>query len=245
MKKVYKGRSSGSATYLLQRLSYLIAVFAMLTVLPVSEVNAQFEIDGNTVSGDHIPAGEDWDDIFNMTSSAIVTTGILPDASGSIMGSLEDSYIGGGTKDDNDFPDWQWEYTSVSDKTDILNGAAALYGDKIYFFGDRYSNDGATNIGFWFLQDEIGIVPPVGTTKGTFTGEHIIGDILVVAEVSQGGVVGNAAAYKWVGIGNGSVPNDTKSLEPLSIDATSLFAIVNAGTITVPWTYNGKQGLPS
>ncbi|MCA6079061.1 SprB repeat-containing protein, partial [Fulvivirga sedimenti] len=245
MRNIYQCCRGQTAKYSFQSVRRLFYLFILL-ILPFlfsTQAIAQFEVDGNTVSGDHTPAGEDWNNVYNGTSTATITTGILPDAGG-FTGLLENSYIGGGTKDDNDFPAWEWQYTSVSDKTDILNGAAALYGQKIYFFGDRFSNDGATNIGFWFLQDEIGIQPPVGNVKGKFTGSHVIGDILVVAEISQGGVVGNAAAYRWVGAGNGSVPNDTKSLEPLSINATSLFAVVNSSTITVPWGYLGKQGLP-
>jgi hypothetical protein len=220
--------------------SLLLLILVLVFTFSATLTMAQFEVDGQSVHDTQ----EDWNDVFNGTSSATVTTGILPDGGGAVLSIPEDSYIGGGTKDDNDFGDWQWEFTGTSDKTDILHGGAALYGSRIFFFGDRYSNDGSTNIGFWFLQDEIELVPPAGNVKGQFIGSHQIGDILVVAEIEQGGVVGNASAYRWVGAGNGDVPQDTKSLETLDVDATNLFAIVNSNSITVPWQYQAKQPVP-
>jgi SprB repeat len=210
----------------------LVIVFTFSATLTM----AQFEVDGQSTHD----AQEDWDDVYAGTSSATVSTGILPDGGG-VLSIPEDSYFGGGTKDDNDFDDWEWEFTGTSDKTDLLHGGAVLYGSKIYFFGDRFSNEGATNVGFWFLQSEIGLVQPVGNGTGSFTGLHQIGDILVVAKIEQGGVVGNPAAFKWVGAGNGTEPSDTKSLIPLTVDASTLFSIVNTNTLTVPWQYQGKD----
>src|SRR5690606_32554443 len=137
--------------------------------------------------------------------------------------------------------------STSSDKTNIQQAGAILIDEKIYFFGNRYSPEGSTNIGFWFLQDEVSpITPPPGSSAG-FTGQHMVGDILVVAEISQGGAVGNIAAYKWVGNGNGDVPSSNKSLETLKAlinmqepEKGSLGAVVNINAETTPWDHKAK-----
>ena len=63
---------------------------------------------------------------------------------------------------------------------------------------DRFDNDGTAQIGFWFFQDDIGIA------SGDFTGDHVDGDVLIISEYTNGGVVSSICAYAWDGDGGGS-----------------------------------------
>ncbi len=65
----------------------------------------------------------------------------------------------------------------------------------IYFGIERNVNTGTANVGFWFLQDEVGCTSTGGAV--TFTGEHLDGDLLVVSEFSGGGTVSTINAYRW------------------------------------------------
>src|SRR5688572_18369333 len=96
-------RSNPRAT---TRPSLLLFVLVIVFTFSATLTMAQLEVDGQSVHDTQ----EDWNDVFNGTSSATVTTGILPDGGGTVLSIPEDSYIGGGTKDDNDFPAWEWEY---------------------------------------------------------------------------------------------------------------------------------------
>ena len=213
-------------------------ILLLVVALMFSSISmAQIEIDGNAVSN----GGDDWEQVYLGTSSADVTTGVIPDASGV----SDNTYTGGSTKDFNDFDQWLWEYKGSSDKTDLLHGGAALYGDRIYFFGDRFANDGATFIGFWLLQNKITKIEPVGTSPGTFVGNHEIGDVLVVAEIKNGGAVAEIAAYSWEGPGGGTEPNPANSLQPITIGpGGSLGAVVNANFETAPWPFEAKGYAP-
>ena len=65
-----------------------------------------------------------------------------------------------------------------------LRGRLREGGDTwVYFGADRFDAEGDAQIGFWFFQDEIGIA------NGDFTGEHVDGDVLILAEYTNGGVV--------------------------------------------------------
>ena len=90
---------------------------------------------------------------------------------------------------------------SVPDKDELLDAYAAVYqvgGETwVYFGADRFDNDGTAQIGFWFFQDDIGI------SGSSFTGEHVDGDVLIISEYTNGGVVSSICAYQWDGSGGG------------------------------------------
>ena len=93
---------------------------------------------------------------------------------------------------------------NVNSKIDIMNAYSASYtrtsdGHKILYFGLEKNKDNGTNdAGFWFLQGDASCNAPSGGHP-SWTGTHTIGDVLVVAEYSTGGGVGNITAYRWDG----------------------------------------------
>ena len=114
--------------------------------------------------------------------------------------------------------------------------------DEIIYFGiERNVNTGTANVGFWFLQDEVGCTSTGGAVS--FTGAHLDGDLLVVSEFSGGGTVSTINAYRWDRPSLAS----PGSLNPVPIAAgvdcrnASLPAgdatcgAANTGTITTPW----------
>jgi hypothetical protein len=88
----------------------------------------------------------------------------------------------------------------VPDKDNITNAYAAAYtvnGELLIYFGaDRFANDGDAQLGFWFFQENVSLNP-----NGSFSGTHLVGDILVLANFSQGGSVSTIQVLEWVGTG--------------------------------------------
>ncbi len=113
-----------------------------------------------------------------------------------------------GSKDTLDIPGWACNAdNNVNSKIDIMNAYSASYtrtsdGHKILYFGlDKNKDNGTNDAGFWFLQGDANCA--VTSTSGahpSFTGTHRLGDVLVVAEYSRGGGVGNITAYRWDGV---------------------------------------------
>src|SRR5213595_366614 len=76
-------------------------------------------------------------------------------------------FTGGGSKDEKDITQWLWKNGSVPDKDDLVEAFAALYvgapgsaraGHEIVYFGaNRLAVDGDAQIGFWFLQNPVGL----------------------------------------------------------------------------------------
>lgn len=159
-------------------------------------------------------------------------------------------FTGGGSKDVNDIP--QWRHTSgdqAPDKDEILNAGAVAYtkdtdGDSvpellIYFFLDRFANNGDAQVGFWFFQGSVGL-----NANGTFSGAHQVGDILVLSHFTQGGDVDTIQVYQWVG------PPDADNLDLIAtgVDCSvtapddTACATVNKATTSgqPPWPYVTK-----
>ncbi len=82
---------------------------------------------------------------------------------------------------------------------------------------------------------------------GSFTGDHTDGDLLVVSEFSNGGVVSTIQVYRWDGGANGTLnPNSVAGGVNLDCDIVtggdSVCANVNTATINgVPWLTANKQ----
>ena len=217
----------------------VLMIFGIAMILP-SHVQAQHPygfFDGNALNDD---GKLDWQDVLegNIPSGSI-TTGIVFD-----LAPNDNIFTGGGTKDFlpingvSDSQSWQWksQLGSSSDKTNIQEAGAILIDGVIYFFGNRYAAEGATNIGFWLFQED---VRPIG--GGRFSGEHTNGDILVVAEIVQGGSSGNVAAYTWDDV-TGTLTSSSKTMSNLATDDTTLDAIVNEVSIESPWPHKAKSG---
>jgi len=153
-------------------------------------------------------------------------------------------------------PGWQCNFdNNVNSKTDVMNAYAASFvvpsgpeaGDEILYFAlERNANTGTGNVGFWFLQDEVGCESTGGAAA--FTGDHTDGDILVVSEFTQGGSVSTINAYRWDGGANGvlnpgSVAQGADCGGELAGD--DICANVNGGTLTgIPWLTSNKQDGP-
>ncbi len=222
--------------------------------------------DGDTINDPAVP-GEDWEDVYNGTSSAFATAFIVDTfANGSIVGypTPENSFFtGGGSKDTDDLSEWQYDTTDdvVPDKNDIVTAFAAAYDDPtdghtIFYFGlDTYSVQGASNAGFWFFRQPVTLNPlGPGETTGTFNGQHSDGDLFVSVSYEQGGKVGLVEVYEWdstLGPGN-------KPLGPQLILSAAQADCANApadddvcGVINFtpgedpPWNYLSKAGDPT
>jgi hypothetical protein len=245
-------------------LSLIVIVGAGLlfvrTVLAVHK-DCLFELDGNVL--DEVKAcpddGDDWTTIFAGPGNSDASTGIVGDApEPNPVGDLS-IFTTGGSKDDLDTTNWLWTTGSVPDKDEILDAYAARYGDNIYFGADRFITNGTAQMGFWFFQQQVGQCTPANTTTcgpvGTFgPGQHQDGDVLVLADFTQGGAAVSIRVYKWelggpvngvlrLVFGQEGVPADCRDPN-LSITDPAC-ATTNPAIITsVPWAYQAKGSVP-
>ncbi len=224
-------------------LSVLVGGLLLMAPLYSNAANelTLFELEGNAVDDAGTP-GDDWDTVLlGSGGSSISTTGVVVDQTDTSI------FTQGGSKDTQDIPKWRWKDGSVPDKDDITNAYAAAYLEPsnndllIYVGADRYSNTGDAVMGLWLFQNEISLNP-----DGTFNGEHAIGDILAVAEFSNGGQTVNIVLYEWAGMqGNKSQLNeiDIGSSAKCGVGTFNIgCAITNTSTETSPWSYTPKAG---
>jgi hypothetical protein len=128
----------------------------------------------------------------------------------------------------------------------------------LYFGSDRLDNSGDAQQGFWFFQNQISTV---GTSSGTFSGVHKDGDLLVVSDFSVGGTTSIISVFEWntactkagVTVGSNTCA-DTNLLTLASSNSANCASattgdkfcgIVNASTITMPWSFVDKSGTPN
>src|SRR5262249_12858758 len=148
---------------------------------------------------------------------------------------------------------WLWTGGKPQGKDDIENAAAALYTERatdpnpgdviLYAMVDRYDNSGDATMGFWFFVNQIGLQ---SGKKNSFTGTHATGffdangdfhgDILLIANFTQGGSISTPAIYGWVG------DDASGSLQLFGTPSGKAVAEVNSGPISVPWNYVNKSG---
>ena len=200
---------------------FLVALAALLLTAGAQAVHdtGKFQLDGDAQTSlqSSPPAAEDWDKVCPTdsppsrpnTAPVHCLGGTTADSSTFIADlfiSGEDDIFKGGT-DAEDISSWQWKNAGPSpDKADIEQAFAAQYtvdaapynGDSVLFFGGtRFANNGSTNIGFWFFQQDVTtagakavtdpvtgeVTCPVNSGCG-FTGLHTEGN------VSLGGSMG-------------------------------------------------------
>ncbi|HEY3071603.1 MAG TPA: hypothetical protein VGJ46_02185, partial [Candidatus Limnocylindrales bacterium] len=203
-----------------------------------------FELDGNAVN--QAAAGNDWDQVYGGTSAAN-STQFITDLTDS---QNDDSFTGGGTKDDLPISSWLWKNAKVGQpKNDIANAFAAAYtatnGDTIAYFGlDKIEADGDNFVGFWFFKNQVGKSGP-GTAPGSpFTGSHSVGDILVLADYTNGGSVASFNVYKWVGSGgnvNGTLQTVETGVECGAQANDDACGKTNADLENSPWPFQGRD----
>ena len=134
-----------------------------------------------------------------------------------------------------------------------MNAYAATYtdpsGDEIIYFAiERNANTGTADVGFWFLQANVGCTSSGGAT--TFSGAHQDGDLLVVSEFTGGGLVSTINAYRWDGGANGSLnPNSVAigaDCRGGNVDPDDeVCGAANTVAITTPWLTAAKTLNPN
>jgi uncharacterized repeat protein (TIGR01451 family) len=212
-----------------------------------------FELDGNALD----QGGVDGDDWENGTPGAADTL-FIP---GSVEKDGPDTtyFKEGGSKDHHDLDDWAWSGTDVApDKDELLDVFAAVYeaGDTLVYFGaDKFDDSGDAQIGFWFFQDKVSL-----DSDGSFNGLHTEGDVLILSDFTNGGVVDLICVYEWnppgddiadevlentgCDIGN----NVTLVAAGAECDVSTpdgefdVCAFVNNGDETAPWNFENKDG---
>lgn len=205
---------------------------------------AVFELDGNA-NNSAAYGGEDWSDVYAGSSGASATSFVAEPARSTTI------FTGGGSKDPNMIASWGWkDGGGLPDKDNLRDAFAARYGDLIVFGSDRFDNSGDAMQGFWFLQSSVSTNP-----DGTFAGEHVPGDLLILSDFSIGGTVSSIAVYKWVDSG-GDVSThldllfDSTSANCLKSDGTTsdgdVCGVVNGssttGNQTGGWPFTDKSG---
>src|SRR5215475_2862982 len=139
-----------------------------------------FELDGNATNG--AAPGDDWDNVCHQVTKTATTP--LCTSAGDTNGATAVDWVaepnlnatiftGGGSKDPQDVNQWAWKDGAggLPDKDNLLHSFAARYptseGQVLFFGSDRLDNSGDAQQGFWFFQNQIGLV---GTSSGSFSG---------------------------------------------------------------------------
>ena len=249
----------------------LIAAAALTSIAVLAVHDLEFQLDGDVISSTTTSVGGttqliDWDAIFTSTGAnqnplpahfdhAALSkdfnnngnTFLTSDQTTYATGSKDTLPITGG---------WQCNFdNNVNSKIDIMNAYAAAYTDPstddeiIYFALERNTNTGDANVGFWFLQDDVGCTSSGGSVN--FTGHHKDGDLLIVSAFTNGGLVSTIDVYRWDGDDTGSL-NPTpvahgvdcrSNTTPVGDAACAVSNNVNNGlngTITTPWLTSNK-----
>ena len=222
----------------------LLVCLAIAMVQP-ADAQSAFELDGNAMP-EGVAATEDWailhDGGANTGGQSVAFTGIVADPG-------QTTIFGGKAKDIEDISKWSWkENGGFPDKNDITNAYAAAYvdatsGDLIVHFGaDRYANTGDAFLGFWFFKDRVKL-----NDNGSFDGQHVVGDILVLVNYLQGSAPPEVQVVEW----NPAMEDVGKNLHLLFSGAAALCgsvppadacAITNTVDTMSPWPYQPKSG---
>jgi uncharacterized repeat protein (TIGR01451 family) len=246
------------SSYLRKFLSWGLLLLFLIAVPALAVHDAgMLELDGNINDGT-IPGGTevptDWGDLFSAGSPGGTPLTLPTDAFDSVFVHDEadpdpTTFIGGGSKDTNDIPNWKCTSATPSpDKNNLLHSYAVVFrptsGNKsgqtlIYIGLERFTNNGDANVGFWLLQDK-----NVGCTSGNFTGAHVDGDLFIAAEFTNGGAVAAIDLYQW---SSGSLmgPIATGVDCAGSAAADNVCGETNTSTITTPWSTQDKTSGPN
>jgi hypothetical protein len=231
----------------------MLAVLAAAALLALSSFavmgvhDLTFQLDRNAVDDG---AGDDWATLSGGGGSAVDFTGVIADI-GADGGT---QFHGGGSKDDLDITEWLWTDGEPLDKDDITNAYAAAYlntidsgdndiGDLIVYFGlDRHANNGTAQVGFWFLQNPVGLTDIASQGGFEFSGSHADHDILVQSNFTNGGVISSVTVYEWL---NGGLVQLFSAADCIgdSPPDDAACATVNQEDAASPWPYVPKFGV--
>jgi hypothetical protein len=256
------------------RLLLLITCLALLPA-PVRAVDGEgFELDGDLR---RTGGGVDWADLFDVVGTDVPEPrASLPDGFGTAT-FVRDFKPGASGPDGTTFTQGSKDTLSIAggwscaksnnvgDKVDVVNAYATAFVNAagevfLYFALERFGNDGDSNLGFWFTRDS-GVECEVASGSAKkFSGDHEDGDLLIVAELTQGGDVDTIRAYRWMDDGVTTPYLDTSSIaaggecdtsdaDPTTGSGLDVCAIVNHATLTahgpgkdVPWLTETKAG---
>ncbi|KGD64085.1 hypothetical protein Y5S_02625 [Alcanivorax nanhaiticus] len=272
MKPLIQDQKARIASLIKRSGKLLFAAFLCLGLPAASQASHDtgvFELDQNAVDNPLTPGGD---------ANLIYCDHIDPDRVGMCAGIAASTHIVStfyrdkvndpnddifaGAKDSNDIlggkRDWGWKLGSANDKNDIGSVFISLErapgvdvnndgkDDYFLFFGlDAFSENGDAAIGFWFLQNPVTPLP-----NGDFSHGHVQGDILVQADITNGGRVGRYDVYTWG-------PNDAlnQPVAPsqgeltLAIESSDCgdsaandeaCGVTNATDAVAPWPYTTK-----
>jgi hypothetical protein len=237
----------------------LVLMFAMAVVLAAlpASMFAQIQLDGNAKKSVD-PAGvggTDWDEINcpNAASCPTLTPGGLSIARTGLTTDRPEpafaQFTGGGSKDEQDITNWRHRSGTPPAKDDLSHAFAAAFtrasdGHTILAFGmDRYDTSGDAQLGFWFLGQN-----PQPAANGTFTNglngppaEHENGDLLVLANFSNGGTTPNIQVFQWTNGGVQPFVGGNVVCTAGTIPSAGFCGITNGGNVDAPWTYENKN----
>lgn len=234
-------RKIANAMHLRAGTTLLVVLAAALTLLfgalPAFAASP-FELDGNATSNDF--PGDDWDVVNSNGGAPLARTGLIVDRPEPAFA----QFAGGGSKDEQNVPNWRHRSGTPPAKDDVTNAYAAGYqnsdnGHLIIVFGmDRFDTSGSAQLGFWFLQDD---VKPIA--GGIFNGVHTNGDLLALVNFANGGTVPTIQIFKWlngapVSQGIGQAVLCTGGFIP---GGQSFCGITNSVSVFAPWPYENKD----
>jgi hypothetical protein len=213
-------------------------------------ISGVIELEGDLNDLSRGPTPDDWNTLNCDGGNAVIKTGVLHDGLGSSI------FTGGGSKDPEALASWKHKNGSVPDKDEIINAYAAKYvgspsGDNILTFGaDRFDVSGTAFIGFWFFKDTVVAAADGRFRRGPLAtdplSEHLVGDVLVLIEFTQGGVVATPKVFEWVGTGGSETGGTLRNITD-SAPSGSVLSVSNAAAQTIPgtcsaWPYTPKGG---
>jgi hypothetical protein len=217
----------------------------------------------------------------NAPGDVSFTTGIVPDPEPQTI--FTGAQSGGSSKDAEEISGWRWKCGSVPSKDEISDAASARYNvsgeSRLYLMADREAVAGDSHLGVWLLRKNLtaGGCPAAsanefsdGTSSqpthsprtagpdGIFgNADDERGDILLLADFTQGGVVPNIKVFEWYGTG-GNTPKSGGTLNDVAIGgdcigyahppgedlcATVNRTLLGPGSPNGPaWTYSPKSG---
>ncbi|GIU95305.1 MAG: hypothetical protein KatS3mg012_1762 [Gaiellaceae bacterium] len=189
-----------------------------------------FELDGNAAG-----AGRDDWDARNTIGAPLFFTGFIEDGTGA----SDTGYGTGSNKDTDQISDWSWKTGQVTPaKDNIAHAYAAVYeekGDLVLYFGQnrQVEQQGNANVGVWFLQNPVGL-----GANGKFTGSHAEGDVLVQAELTNGGSIAGIRIGKWTGGSLQFLANSAAECADGKLGTKDACGIANTVTISTSWAGN-------
>src|SRR5215208_4905281 len=232
---VRRRRWLGVPTAMVMLVSLLVATNALAV-----HDDGNFQLDRNAFTSDTIGApytGHDWDQVYDPATYGSAGTAIknfTTDGTGATI------FVGGGSKDTLDIPGWKHKDGSVPDKDNLLHGYAAQYGDDLYFGADRFDGNGTATLGVWFFQSNVGPL-----ANGSFSGSHVVGDVLVLTDFQSSGANATVRVFRWNGSGLTLIAGDETTpadcVGPPSVPANdSRCGTTNSENELSPWPFTPK-----